>query len=109
MKLPVWAVVLFLSLSVGCQTSAPVTHDRATLTPAKLDAVERLLREEITAKRMPGAVVQVWHRGSPVRSLVVGQLDPTAATPMREDAIFRIYSMTKPIVSVAAMILVEEG
>ena len=40
---------------------------------------------------------------------VVGQRDPAQAAPMKADDIFRIYSMTKPIVSVAAMMLVEEG
>jgi len=107
MKNPLW--VLFLAALVACTANAPISPDRGKFTPARLDPVERLLKEEIAAKRMPGAVVQVWHRGTLVRTLVAGQLDPQAATPMREDAIFRIYSMTKPIVSVAAMILVEEG
>src|SRR5439155_513874 len=39
----------------------------------------------------------------------IGQLDPKSATPMSKDAIFRLYSMTKPFTSVAAMMLVEEG
>ena len=39
----------------------------------------------------------------------MGYRDRAAKDPMRQDAIFRIYSMTKPIVSVAAMMLVEEG
>ncbi len=39
----------------------------------------------------------------------VGKLDPTKDTPMPRDGLFRIYSMSKPITSVAAMMLVEEG
>src|SRR4029077_7050750 len=44
-----------------------------------------------------------------VYTSALGVRDPKSAEPMRTDAIFRIYSMTKPIVSVAAMILVEDG
>jgi CubicO group peptidase (beta-lactamase class C family) len=39
----------------------------------------------------------------------VGQLDPAKTQPMAKDAIFRIYSMSKPLTTVAAMMLVEEG
>ena len=108
MKCPLWVLVLAACIA-ACSANAPTAPDRATLTPARLEPLDKLLKEEIAAKRMPGAVAKVWHRGTLVRTLVVGQLDPEAGTPMREDAIFRIYSMTKPIVSVAAMILVEEG
>src|SRR5204863_5165020 len=56
-----------------------------------------------------GAVMLVARDGKVVHSLAYGKQDPVAGTPMTPDSIFRIYSMTKPIVSVAAMILVEEG
>ncbi len=58
---------------------------------------------------IPGGVLLVARSGEVVALETVGQQGPDDATPMSADTIFRIYSMTKPIVSVAAMHLVEEG
>jgi CubicO group peptidase (beta-lactamase class C family) len=58
---------------------------------------------------MPGVVLMVARDGKLVYSQAVGMQDQTRGTPMALNSIFRIYSMTKPIVSVGAMILVEEG
>jgi CubicO group peptidase (beta-lactamase class C family) len=59
--------------------------------------------------RLPGAQWLIHRRGTVGCFDSVGRLDPVRGGPMRSDAIFRIYSMTKPIVSVAAMRLVEQG
>jgi CubicO group peptidase (beta-lactamase class C family) len=59
--------------------------------------------------RIPGAVAILGLGGHVELCASVGQLDASAGTTMREDAIFRIYSMTKPIVSLATLMLVEEG
>lgn len=76
------------------------------------EALERL-RAAFTALvergRLPGAQWLIHRRGTVGCFDSVGQLDPVRGRPMREDAIFRIYSMTKPVVSVAAMRLVEQG
>ncbi len=76
------------------------------------EALERL-RAAFTALvergRLPGAQWLIHRRGTVGCFDSVGQLDPVRGGPMREDAIFRIYSMTKPVVSVAAMRLVEQG
>lgn len=75
-------------------------------------ALQRLndaIAREIDNGLIPGAQMLIQHRGRVVHHAVLGQQDPQAGTPMREDTIFRIYSMTKPIVSVALMMLVEEG
>ena len=58
---------------------------------------------------MPGAVVMIARRGQLIYSEAIGFQDKAAGKPMTKDAIFRIYSMTKPLTSVAAMMLVEEG
>ena len=63
----------------------------------------------IDAGELPGAVVMVARDGKLVYSRSLGSQNKAAGTAMREDSIFRIYSMTKPIVSVAAMMLVEQG
>lgn len=83
---------------------------RAGLSPARLANLDRLLKEKyVDTGRLPGTLTQVWRRGELAYTSLVGSMDLERKTPMREDAIFRIYSMTKPIVSVAVMMLVEEG
>jgi CubicO group peptidase (beta-lactamase class C family) len=79
------------------------------LTAAGAQQLGDWLRAEVAAGRMPGAVLMVRRGGKPVFSQAVGRRDPASPAPMREDDLFRIFSMTKPIVSVAAMMLVEEG
>ena len=71
--------------------------------------IEAGLAAEIAAGRLPGAVLQVAHRGRMVVDLALGRRDPTGDAPMPRDAVFRIYSMTKPLVSVAVLMLMEEG
>ncbi len=66
-------------------------------------------REYISAGRMPGALISVMRRGDLVHHSALGMRDVEGGRPVEPDTIFRIYSMTKPIVSVAFMMLVEEG
>ena len=68
-----------------------------------------MLESEIERRRLPGAVALIARHGKLVLSESLGLQDPQAGTPMALDSIFRIYSMTKPIVSVAAMMQVEQG
>jgi len=63
----------------------------------------------VADKRLPGAVVMVARKGKLVYSEAVGSLNNAAGGAMKEDSIFRIYSMTKPLVSTALMMLVEDG
>jgi CubicO group peptidase (beta-lactamase class C family) len=67
------------------------------------------MQEEIERGRVPGAVALIARRGRIGLFECFGQRDAAAGAPMTKDAIFRIYSMTKPITSVAAMMLWEEG
>ena len=75
----------------------------------RIDRVGQWLEAEVAARRIPGAVVMVVRNGRVAYAKTVGQQDPAMQRPMARDSIFRIYSMTKPIVSVAAMMMVEEG
>ena len=68
-----------------------------------------VLQREVDIGRLPGAVVMVARKGRVVLHQAIGQQDPQVGTAMGLDAIFRIYSMTKPIVSVAVMQLMERG
>ena len=67
------------------------------------------LQREIDSKRLPGAVALIARKGRIGYFESFGQRDPAQKDEMQKDSIFRIYSMTKPIVSTAIMMLVEEG
>jgi CubicO group peptidase (beta-lactamase class C family) len=75
----------------------------------RLARIGPVIQGEIEQGQYPGAVILVARKGQIVYYEAFGQLDPTNARPMTKDAIFRLYSMTKPYVSVAAMMLMEEG
>jgi len=67
------------------------------------------LQAEVDKGRLPGAVALIARHGKVVLHEAIGQRDPASGAAMATDAIFRIYSMTKPLVSVATMQLVEQG
>jgi CubicO group peptidase (beta-lactamase class C family) len=79
------------------------------LSSARLARLGAVMRSEIERGRLPGAVALIARRGRLGFFESFGQRDAASGAPMRTDAIFRIYSMTKPITSVAAMMLWEEG
>ena len=92
--------------SASLPTATPESTGLCPLRTARLMAV---LQSEVDRQRLPGAVALIARHGQVVLFESVGALDPAAGTPMARDAIFRIYSMTKPIVSVAVMMLMEQG
>jgi CubicO group peptidase (beta-lactamase class C family) len=79
------------------------------LCPERTQRLMDVLRREVASGRLPGAVAMIARRGQIGLFEAVGQQDPATGTPMQTDSIFRIYSMTKPVVSVAVMMLVERG
>jgi CubicO group peptidase (beta-lactamase class C family) len=79
------------------------------LSSARLARLGTVIAGEIERGRVPGAVALVARRGRVGYFESFGQRDAAAGAPMAKDAIFRIYSMTKPITSVAAMMLWEDG
>src|SRR5690349_8175359 len=77
---------------------------------ARLERIDRFLQERyVAAGRIPCAQLLIARRGELVHQTVAGWQDRERGAPLREDAVFRIYSMTKPITSVVLMSLVEEG
>jgi CubicO group peptidase (beta-lactamase class C family) len=76
---------------------------------ARLDNVGRLVGDYVTSGRYAGALAVVARQDKVVHLGVHGHADVARDRPMRPDTIFRIYSMTKPIVSVALMTLYEQG
>src|SRR5581483_5376020 len=106
-------LVLLTSLSL-----APVAHAQkaafgpppgAKLSVEKLGSIADLINGEIAAQRIPGAIVLVKRHGKPLYLKWFGLRDPDKGTPMTEDAIFPIHSVTKTITSVAAMMLDDRG
>jgi CubicO group peptidase (beta-lactamase class C family) len=81
----------------------------AGFSPEGLDRLTAALNAQIDRRRLPGVVAMVVRRGKLAYFEALGRRDPAVADAMQPDSIFRIYSMTKPVVSVAAMMLIEEG
>ena len=79
------------------------------LSKAGLQRVSDAFRREIDKGTIPGATVMVARRGHIAWFDAIGQQSPADSAAMAHDSIFRIFSMTKPIVSVGVMMLVEEG
>ena len=80
------------------------------MSKAAFDRIEAHLRHRyVEAGRFPGTQLLVYRRGKIVHSAVQGFADVERKAPIKDDTIFRIYSMTKPITSVAFMMLFEEG
>ena len=80
-----------------------------SLNPQALGRLRGVLQSHVDKQRIPGAVAVVALGGHVELCESLGRQDPATGTPMKEDAIFRIYSMTKPLVSLAALMLAEEG
>src|SRR3954471_6703614 len=108
------AVLVWLALAASFAALAATTPPLPTAQPEtvgmssqRLTKVGAALKKEIADGSFRGAVVMVARKGKLVYHEAVGM--QTALTPMSEETVFRIYSMTKPLVSVAAMMLVEDG
>jgi CubicO group peptidase (beta-lactamase class C family) len=76
--------------------------------PERLERLTAIMARQVEQKKAPGVSMLIARHGKVAYRDFVGALRPDGPA-MTDDAIFRIYSMTKPIVSVAAMMLVEEG
>jgi CubicO group peptidase (beta-lactamase class C family) len=81
----------------------------ARLNARRLAVLRSTLQAHVDKGRIPGAVAVIARGGEVEFFESMGRLDPQAGTAMQQDAIFRIYSMTKPIVSLAALMLMEDG
>ena len=79
----------------------PATPESAGMSKAAFDRLDQHLRQRyIDAGRFPGTQLLVYRRGKVVHSAVQGFADLERKVPVKDDTIFRIYSMTKPITSV---------
>ncbi|MHB8268268.1 serine hydrolase domain-containing protein [Bradyrhizobium sp.] len=104
------------ALLTGAASIAPVfaegTFDipaGAHFNPQKLERIGEFFRAEIAEGMIPGAIVLIQQHGKPVYFEKFGVRDVTTKLPMTDDTIFTVYSMSKPVTSVAAMMLVDDG
>ena len=102
-------IVLCVSRIATSQGLPLAEPQEVGMSAAGLANVTGTFKRLIENKEVAGAVAIVARRGKVVYFEAQGLQDIAAGTPMARDSIFRIYSMTKAVVSVAAMILVEEG
>ena len=110
------AICFFVLLSIATTAHAengilPMASkpEEVGLSSTQLKRLEEVTQKHIDEGLVPGAVMLVARRGKIAWMSVLGKRDVAAGDAMKYDSIFRIYSMTKPIVSVALMQLVEEG
>jgi CubicO group peptidase (beta-lactamase class C family) len=101
-----------LTIAAVASVSAEGTFDipaGAHFNPQKLERVGDYLRNQVATGKIPGAILLIQQHGKPVYHQFFGVRDVATKAPMTDDTIFRLFSMTKPITSVVAMQLIDEG
>lgn len=86
-----------------------VQPQRAGFSVQRLSRVDKLLERYVEGGHLAGALGLIYRKGEVAYNSAFGQRNLETGQPMTEDTIFRIYSMTKPITAVAALILFEDG
>jgi CubicO group peptidase (beta-lactamase class C family) len=104
---------LLIVLLAGAAATQPLpmakSPDDAGVSSQRLERLRRQLKADVDSSRVPGVVLLIAHHGKIAEFEAIGFQDRKAQKTMPKDAIFRIASMSKPITTVAAMILAEEG
>jgi CubicO group peptidase (beta-lactamase class C family) len=98
--------------SPSAPQTPPLPHakpEQLGLSPTRLQRMSDAFKREVDKGTAPGVTVMVARRGQIGWFDAIGRQNPAASAPMAKDSIFRIFSMTKPIVSVGIMMLVEDG
>jgi hypothetical protein len=103
------AALALAATSVFAQALPMAKPESVGMSTERLAKIGAALQQEVNDKKLPGAVVMVARKGKLVYSTAVGSLNNSTGGAMSPDAVFRIYSMTKPLVSTALMMLVEDG
>jgi CubicO group peptidase (beta-lactamase class C family) len=105
----VCAVAVIATSVAWGQALTVVKPEQVGLSTQRLEKIGQVFGQEIEKGNLPGAVIMVARKGAIAYYENFGFRDKIKEEKMPKDAVFRIYSMTKPIVSVAAMILMEDG
>ena len=110
-----WTVSLLVAVTaIGSMTLTAADLPTASpesvgMSSARLSRLDAAVQADIAAGRLPGIVVAVARRGKVVYQKAFGVANLATREPMRTDALFRLYSMTKPIASVGLLTLYEQG
>ena len=102
------ALLLYASLSFG-QALTVVKPETVGLSTERLARLDRVLKQYTDEKKIPGSVALIARHGKIAYLKSFGMANIEAGTPMKNDALFRIASMSKAITSTAVMMLYEEG
>jgi len=109
-KTSVALVAALLEAAALCQSLPQAKRpEDVGLSSQRLERVRRQMQADVESRRIPGAVLLIARQGKIGSLMALGFQERRAQTAMKADAIFRIASMSKPITTVAAMILAEEG
>src|SRR3954447_1908538 len=108
-NLVIVAALLAAVPSAFAEGPVAVKPIEAGFNEAGLGRLDAYIRNEIATNKIPGAIMMIQRGGKTAYFSSFGVRDPGTKEPMTPDTIFRIYSMSKPITTVAAMMLVEEG
>src|SRR5438874_2941670 len=104
------AATLFVTLPSAFAESPNTANPEETgFTSTGLARIDAYIKNEIAGNKIPGAIMMIQRNGKTAYFNSFSVRDPGTKEPMTTDTIFRIYSMSKPITTVAAMMLVEEG
>jgi len=104
-----FVVALVATTFAWAQALAPAKPEEVGLSSQRLEKIGQVFKQDIEAGKIPGVVIMIARKGKLAYAESFGFQDKGKGTPMPKDAIFRAYSMTKPLVSVGAMALVEDG
>src|SRR5260370_3231960 len=98
-----------MDIAIESERFVEAAPEQVGMSSSRLRNVSRLVQEYIDAEKFAGAISLVARHGKVVHFETYGNMDDARSKPMRAHAIFRFYSMTKPIASVGLMMLYEEG
>src|SRR5579862_4324981 len=103
-------LLLLPSLNLSAADVSPIAKPETVgLSSARLERLARAIKQDVDNGRMPGAVIAIARKGKLAYYESFGFVDKTSNTPMPKDAIFSLASMTKPMVAVATLMLMEQG
>ena len=105
----VWAFPVLLALGAMPARAGEASPEMQGFSPDRLARIAPVMKDEIAKGTMPGAVTLIARNGKIVHFEAHGFLASAKTKPMGKDAVFRGFSMTKPIVAVAALGLIEQG
>lgn len=102
-------VAIAMLCSLQAQTWPQATPQESGLSKERLERIKPILERYIAQNQLAGGTALILRRGKVAYFETFGTMDKEAGKPMAKDAIFRIYSMSKPVITVALLTLYEEG